>query len=598
MSGKSLDRVIYSLPENPGVYKFLSENDTLIYVGKAKNIKKRVRSYFTKQTSHNRKTKKLVSEIAQIESIVAPTEYDALLLENSLIKENQPKYNILLKDDKSFPNICIVDERFPRILSARNKPYKGEYFGPYTSVSAMKSVLDLIQKLYHLRTCKYNLSKENIEASKFKVCLEYHIGNCKGPCEGLQDELEYMEEIKLAREILKGKLSVVKDYFRNKMDENAVNLKFEQAHHYKEKLELLEKFHVKSTVVNPSLSNIDVVTVVGDDKNAFVNYMQIQNGSIILSDSRQVKKKMGEDDGDILQSMTYILREEYSSNNPLILTNHELFLIPENSSNSVPSIGDKKKLIDMSIRNALEFKKEKILLAKPKRNKTLAQLQTDLRLTEYPDHIECFDNSNLGGSNPVASMVCFKNGKPSRSNYRKFNIKTVVGPDDFASMKEVVGRRYKRVQEEGEDMPKLIVIDGGKGQLSSAVSALNELGLYGEVPVIGIAKRLEEIYFPGDSIPVHINKKSPSLNLIQHLRDEAHRFAINFHRQKRSKGTIKTELSEIEGIGPGITKKLLSTYKSIKKIKEAELTDLQETIGKSKGSIVYAYFRNKKTPDK
>lgn len=590
----SLEIARSNLPEEPGVYKFFNNKGDLIYVGKAKNLKKRVNSYFNKQSGLNLKTKRLVKEIKYIEYALTNTEYDALLLENNLIKENQPRYNILLKDDKSFPFICILKERFPRIISTRRyNPLSGEYFGPYTSVVAMKNVLRLIRKLYTIRTCSYSLTEKNISAGKFKVCLEYHIGNCLGPCESLQNEKSYMQDIQNAREILKGNTSIVRQYFKKEMDNAASEMKFERAQAYKEKLDYLEKFHSKATVVNPKLSDIDVIGIVSDEKSAWINFFQVNQGAVVITRNVEIKKKLDEDDKEILLHALEYFKLLTRSSNKLILSNQRLNLVPDGFTIIVPRIGDKKKLVDLSIRNALEFKKEKILREEPRKNRTLIQLQSDLRLKEYPDHIECFDNSNMQGSNPVASMVCFRNGKPYKKDYRKFNIKTVEGSNDFASMEEIVYRRYKRLREESESYPQLIVIDGGKGQLTSAVTALKSLDLYGEIPLIGIAKRLEEIYYPDDSYPLHISKKSPSLKLLQQLRDEAHRFAITFHRQKRSKRSLTSELYFIEGIGKQTVEELLKKFKSLKKIKEAREEELVRAVGKHKASLIIGYFKEK-----
>ncbi len=557
----------------------------MIYVGKAKSLKKRVTSYFTKQSQYNRKTEKLVSEIKKIEFTIANTEFDALLLENNFIKQYQPKYNILLKDDKTFPYLCILKERFPRVIYTRkHNPKQGEYFGPYTSVVSMKSVLELVRQLYSIRTCSLLLSQENIEQKKFKVCLEFHIGNCKGPCEGLQDEASYLEEIAQVRNILKADLSVVKNEFTRRMKEAAEALEFERAAQYKHKVELLEKFHSKSLVVNPKLTNIDVVTITSTETEAFVNYLKIKEGSIILSKNLEVKKKLDEANEDILSLVVEELRTTYRSNNPEVFTNVPLSVKSSEFENIVPQIGDKKKLIDLSLKNALYQKREKEISKeelKSKKNKVLHIMQENLRLLSYPKIIECFDNSNFQGSSPVASMVRFVDGKPEKKGYRHFNIKTVTGPDDFASMKEIVGRRYKRIMEEEGEYPNLIIVDGGKGQLSSACEALQELGLYGKIPIIGIAKRLEEIYYPEDPLPLLISKKSPALLLIQRIRDEAHRFAITFHRQKRSKSTFVTEIEEIPGIGKKTADKLLAHFKSVKKIKGASLEELTEVAGKS-----------------
>lgn len=575
---------ISSLPDSPGVYRYYNKDGTLIYVGKAKSLKKRVSSYFNKQSQYSRKTEKLVSEINTIEFTLAPTEFDALLLENNLIKQNQPKYNILLKDDKTFPYLCILKERFPRIISTRKFiPKQGEYFGPYTSVVSMKSVLELVLQLYSIRTCSLLLNEDNIASKKFKVCLEYHIGNCKGSCEGLQDEKSYLEDVAQARNILKGNLSVVENYFKEKMHEAAESLAFERAALFKHKLELLEKFQVKSMVVNPKLTDIDVVTITSSEQYAFLNYLRIKEGAIIFSKNLEVKKKLDETDGEILSMVIAEVRTQYSSTNAEVYTNLPIEVKADDFENVVPQIGDKKKLIDLSLRNALYLKKEKEIdqqALKSKKNKVLTILQQDLRLIQFPKIIECFDNSNFQGTNPVASMVRFVDGKPDKKGYRHFNIKTVIGANDFASMKEIVGRRYKRIMEEQGEYPHLIVVDGGKGQLSSACEALQELGLYGKIPIVGIAKKLEEIYYPEDPFPLHISKKSAGLLLLQRIRDEAHRFGITFHRQKRSNATFVTELEEIDGIGKKTADTLLAHFKSFKKIKEASLEELTDLVGK------------------
>lgn len=581
----NLKDILSSLPDSPGIYRYYNREGELIYVGKAKSLKKRVSSYFNKQSQYNRKTEKLVSEIVKIEFTITNSEFDALLLENNFIKQNQPKYNILLKDDKTFPYLCILKEHFPRIIYTRKYiPKQGEYFGPYTSVVSMKAVLELVRQLYSIRTCSLLLSQENIEQKKFKVCLEFHIGNCKGPCEGLQEEASYLEEIAQARNILKGDLSVVEDEFSRRMKEASTALEFEKAALYKHKLELLEKFQTKSLVVNRKLTDIDVITITSSESNAFINYLQIKEGSIIFSKNVEVKKKLDESDEDILGIVVQELRSTYRSNNPEVYTNLPLTVKSDEFENVIPQIGDKKKLVDLSLKNALYLKKEKEIdkeEQKSKKNKVLHIMQENLRLLNYPKIIECFDNSNFQGTNPVASMVRFVDGKPDKKGYRHFNIKTVTGPDDFASMKEIVGRRYKRIMEEESVYPNLIIIDGGKGQLSSACEALQELSLYGKIPIIGIAKRLEEIYYPEDSVPLLISKKSPALLLIQRIRDEAHRFAITFHRQKRSKSTFITEIESIPGIGKKTADKLLAHFKSVKKIKEADLDELIKIAGEN-----------------
>ncbi|XOV92726.1 MAG: excinuclease ABC subunit UvrC [Bacteroidota bacterium] len=581
------------LPHQPGVYKFFDSKNIIIYVGKAKDLAKRVSSYFNKTAQSNRKTFRLVNEIKSIEVVLVNSEFDALLLENSLIKEHQPRYNILLKDDKSFPSICVTNERFPRVYSTRRIiRSKGDYYGPYTSVKAMDGVLDLLRKLYKIRTCNYVLSEENIRKRKFKVCLEYHIGNCLGPCEGLQHEVGYLEDIKNAREVLKGNISVVKNNFLKRMNEAAQELKFETAQDYKNRLDLLDKFQTKSLIVNQKITDVDVVGILTMEQKIFINYMKIQHGAIRVSETVETTIKMDEPLDELLQVVLFNLRKKYDSESPEILSNHNI-LSWEGVTVTIPQIGDKKKLVDLSIKNALFYKNDKakrIESAKPYATKVLEQLQSDLRLTDLPVHIECFDNSNIQGTNPVASMVCFRNGKPSKKDYRKFNIKTVEGPNDFASMKEVVGRRYYKLKKENIALPNLIIVDGGKGQLSSAVEALKELDIYGKVPIVGIAKKLEEIYYPEDQIPLHISKKSPSLKLLQHLRDEAHRFAITFHRLKRSKSSVKSELDEIPGIGPKTKQLLLSEFKSVKRIKELGVTALSELIGLGKAKIIKDYF--------
>lgn len=585
------------LPDQPGVYRYYNTADELIYVGKAKNLKKRVSSYFNKQQGFDRKTRKMISEIQRIEFSMVNTEFDALLLENSLIKANHPRYNILMRDDKSYPYIVITKEPFPRIFPTRRVyPNSGTYFGPYASVKAMNNILDLIRKLYKIRTCKLHLSEQNVQAGKFKVCLEYHIGNCLGPCEGLQKEDSYLADIELATHILKGNLASVRHYFKDKMQEAASALKFEEAQEFKEKYDLLDLFQAKSLVVTPAIEDVDVVGLVSDEKTAFVNYIRIKNGMMVLTKSLEVKKKLEEKDEEIFPLIVVELRSTYQSTAKEILSNIEVDLEGTDLKWTVPKIGDKRKLVEIALKNALFYKKEKIALIgskEPKELKVLKILQSDLQLKEMPDHIECFDNSNIQGTNPVAAMVCFKNAKPSKSDNRHYLIRTVEGPDDFASMQEVVYRRYKRLREENKPLPKLIVIDGGKGQLSSAVEALNQLGLYGEIPVIGIAKRLEEIYFPGDQYPLHIDKKSPSLMLLQRLRDEAHRFAITHHRNLRSKKSINSALVEIPGIGDKSLQALLKEFKTISKMKEAGESRLAEIVGKSRAEKVWDWLNHK-----
>ncbi len=588
-------KLVSAIPHNAGVYQYYNESNILIYVGKAKNLRKRVASYFNKSTNHNRKTKKLVSEIVTIKYVVTNTEFDALLLESNLIKANQPKYNILLKDDKSFPYICVTHQRFPRIYSLRNiDNAKGDFYGPYISVVKMRSVLDLVNKIYTLRTCKFNLSEANIKADKYKICLEYHIGNCKGPCENLQTEEDYIKNLTQAVNILKGNIAAPKKFLEQKMKKYAADLAFEKAEEFKIKLAQLNTFYNKSIVVNPRLNSMYVIAIISTDKKAYVNFMNVKNGSIIQTKSLEVKKLLEETDEDIIMSSIPQLINNIDLSIPVnILTNVAIAHPPSPINIEVPKIGDKRKLVDMCLKNALFLKRnsEQRSITTNKNEKVLELLQYALNLKTLPTHIECFDNSNIQGAHPVASMVCFKNGKPAKKDYRKFNIKTVTGPDDFASMQEVVERRYKRLIEEGKPLPNLVLIDGGKGQLNAAVDALKTTGAYGKIAIASIAKRLEEIYLPGDSLPVHISKKSPALKLLQQLRDEAHRFAVTFHRSKRSKDQITGFLDNIEGIGEKTKMLLLKTYKSPSKIKEATANNLAKLIGKHKTSLLAEYLK-------
>lgn len=588
----ALKAVIAQLPDSPGVYKFFNSENIIIYVGKAKSLKKRVSSYFNKQSTYNRKTERLVSEIKNIEFTLAESEFDALLLENNFIKQFQPRYNILLKDDKSFPFLCILKERFPRIISTRRfDPENGEYFGPYTSVVSMNHVLDLIRQLYTIRTCSLDLSAENIEKKKFKTCLEFHLGNCLGPCENLQSEEAYNREISLARMILKGNLKAVVDSFKTEMQLAADALQFEKAEAVKNKLILLDRFQTSSLVVNKKLTDIDVITIASSETNYYLNFMLVNEGAIVFSQNVQIQKKLDETEGDVLTSVYYNLRTQHNSRNPFVFCNVPLTVLETNLEAVVPKIGDKKKLVTLSLKNALSLKILKEQEAtKPATNIALEKLQSDMRLPTLPMTIECFDNSNLQGTSPVASMVQFYNGKPNKKEYRHFNIKTVEGPNDFASMQEIVTRRYSRLLAENKPLPDLVVVDGGKGQLSSAVEALKKLELYGKLPIVGIAKNLEEIFYPEDSIPLHINKKSLSLKLIQRLRDEAHRFAITFHRLKRSKKSITSELDDIDGLGPGTREKLLKHFKSVAKIKSASEDEVVSIVGKRRTELLKAYF--------
>ncbi|HYG39910.1 MAG TPA: excinuclease ABC subunit UvrC [Cytophagales bacterium] len=585
MSLKNSSILDLKLPNEPGIYKFFNIDGILIYVGKAKNIKNRVSSYFNKGASNTRKTLKLVSEIAKIEFTIVNSEFDALLLENSLIKKHQPKYNIQLKDDKSYPYILITNEPFPKIYATRVLNHDlGTYYGPYASVKAMNNVLEFIRKLYTIRTCNLNLSDKNINEGKFKVCLEYHIGNCKGPCEGLQKLEEYDEDIAHVHHILKGNLGVVRNYFKDKMNTYANNLEFEKAHSFKEKLDLVERFQSKSLVVNPAISDLEVFTIVSDENTAYVNFLKVIQGSITQTLTREVKRKLDEPENEILLMTIIEVRELLQSTSKEVITNIPVDTTIEKFNITVPQIGDKRKLIALSLKNALYYKKEKseeIInnRSEDASSRILTKLGQDLRMNSLPMTIECFDNSNIQGTNPVSSMVCFKNGRPSKKDYRHYNIRSVEGPNDFASMYEVVYRRYKRILSEEQPLPDLIVVDGGKGQLSMAVDALKALEIYGRVPIIGIAKRLEELYFPDDSIPLHIDKKSESLRLLQRIRDEAHRFAINFHRDKRSKAGLKSQLEGVKGIGKETINKLLSTYKTIQRIKETDVEEVGKLIG-------------------
>ncbi len=577
------------VPDLPGVYRYFDEEGTVIYVGKAKNLKNRVSSYFAKSNQHDRKTKRLVSQIRNLEFTIVHTEFDALLLENTLIKKFQPKFNILLRDDKMYPFICITNEAFPKIITIRRVDKKlGTFFGPFANQKAMYAILEMFNQLYSFRTCNLNLNEKNIQDRKFKVCLEYHIGNCKGPCEGLQSEKDYIKEIDQAKNILKGNMSLPKQYFEEKMLEAASKLAFEEAQEFKEKLTYLVNFQSKSTVVNPNIKDVDVFSIVSDENAFYFNFMKVLNGFITQTQSLEVKKKLDETDEDVLTMMVWEMREKYESEAKEVITNIPLSVDLKGVENTIPQIGDKKKLLDMSLKNVLYFKKEKAdrqaseESAGDTKMRILLTLKNDLQLKTIPRHIECFDNSNIQGTNPVSAMVCFKNGLPSKKDYRHFTPKTVEGPNDFATMHEVVTRRYKRLLEEETDLPDLIIIDGGKGQLSASADALKNLGLYGKIPIIGIAKRLEEIYFPEDSVPLYIDKKSESLKLIQRLRDEAHRFGITKHRDKRSKNFIISQLESIDGIGKHTAEKLLKQFGTVSNIYKASTEELEQLLGKAK----------------
>ncbi len=583
-----------TLPDNPGVYQFYDADDVILYVGKAKNLKKRVASYFNKNHAYG-KTRVMVKKIMAIKHIVVPTESDALLLENNLIKKYRPRYNVLLKDDKSYPWICIKNERFPRIFPTRKLIKDGsEYFGPYTSMKTVRTLLDLVRNVYPLRTCNYDLSQEKIRAGKYKACLEYHLGNCKAPCVGLQEAEEYHKQVDDIREIIKGNFKSSIQYLKQQMKVLADEMKFEEAQQIKEKVVVLENYQVKSTIVNPKINNVDVFSIISDDAFAYVNFLQLSHGSIVRSHTMEIKKKLAEKDEDLLPLAIVEIRQRFDSFSKELYLPFKVTVEPHLKV-TVPQLGDKKKIVELSERNARFFRQERfkqIKIIDPDRhaNRIMGQMKIDLRLSAEPRHIECFDNSNMQGSNPVAACVVFKNGKPSKKEYRHYNIKTVEGPDDFASMEEVVFRRYKRLLEEAASLPQLIVIDGGKGQLSSALKSLDLLGLRGKIAIIGIAKRLEEIYFPEDPIPLYLDKKSESLKIVQQLRNEAHRFGITFHRNKRSKAAINSELEQIEGIGEKTAQELLKNFKSVKRIKEASVEDLTKVVGLSKAKKIYETF--------
>ncbi len=587
------------LPNKPGIYQYLDQTNTIIYIGKAKNLRKRVSSYFTKNHDH-RKTALLVRNIADIKHMVVESEQDALLLENNLIKKYQPRYNIRLKDDKSYPWICIKNEAFPRVFKTRDLVRDGsKYFGPYTSVYTVRTLLELFKSEYKLRTCNYNLSPENIASGKYKVCLEYHIGNCKGPCEGYVSVEEYEQGIADIADILKGNISGVIKHLEGMMADMAENLNFEEAAGIKEKYDSLKRYQSRSTVVSPVITDVDVYSIEEDENFAFINYLKIIKGAIIQTFTLEIKKGLDENTEELLLAGIIEIRQKIFSNAREILVPFKLENVIENVTFRVPQRGEKKQLLDLSKRNAKYFRLEKdkqAVLKNPqvRTDRILNTIKKDLQLKELPERIECFDNSNLQGTNPVAACVVFKNAKPAKKEYRHFNIKTVEGPNDFASMEEVVFRRYKRLKEENKPLPNLIVVDGGKGQLSATMKAMDKLELRGKITVIGIAKRLEEIYFPGDSVPLYIDKNSETLKVIQHLRDEAHRFGITFHRDKRSKSFIKSELGNINGIGEKTTEKLLKDFKSVKQIKLQKLDALETSIGKAKARVVYDYFQKEK----
>jgi excinuclease ABC subunit C len=592
-----LELQVKTLPNEPGVYQYFDKNETIIYIGKAKNLKKRVSSYFSK-THDNGKTKVLVTKIVSIKHIVVETETDALLLENNLIKKHKPRYNILLKDDKTYPWICIKKERFPRIFMTRRVIKDGsEYFGPYTSIRTVRVLLDLIKELYPLRTCTYDLSHQNVNEGKYKVCLEYHLKNCKGPCEGLETEQNYNNAIVEIRNIIKGNFKDSLEKFQDMMLVLAEKMEFEEAQKIKEKLNLLGNYQSKSTIINPSINNVDVFSIISDETHGYANFLKIANGSIIQSHTTEIKKKLAETDTELLELFIVEIRQRFNSISPEIYVPFKVDL-GEIVKVTIPKLGDKKRIVELSERNAKYYRQEQFKqtqIVDPERHvkRIMGQMKKDLRLHVEPRHIECFDNSNIQGTHPVAACVVFRDGKPSKKEYRHYNIKTVVGPDDFGSMEEVVYRRYKRLLEEELPLPQLIIVDGGKGQLSSGLKALEDLGLRGKIAIIGIAKRLEEIYYPEDPIPLYLDKKSETLKITQYLRNEAHRFGITFHRNKRSKTAIKSELEQIPNVGAQTITTLLRKFKSAKRVKEASLEDLKAEIGHSRAMKVHSFYHKK-----
>lgn len=594
MTEAELKKVLPGIPTQPGIYKYYDADKKLLYVGKAKHLRKRVSSYFTK-TLQSYKTQELVRRIRSIEFTVVNSEQDAFFLENSLIKQFQPVFNIDLKDDKSYPFIVIKNEAFPRVFLTRRKIVDGStYLGPFTSVAKVRDLIDFIRQHIPIRNCKLNLAEAQVKKGKYKVCLEYHLGNCKGPCEGLQTEADYRENLEQVKNILKGNLSPVIRHLKEEMKQFAADLNFEKAEINRKKIEHLENYRATSTVVNPKLGDADVISLVIHEEKAFLNYMMVQNGSIIQTENLQLESRLGENEKEILEFAVSYIRNRFESISPELIVPVEIELLDEQLKITVPKAGEKKKLLDLSQKNAAiffeEYKRKKALQLTDNKNENnlriIELLQKDLHLPQLPLHIECFDNSNFQGSYPVSAMVCFKNGEPSKKDYRKFNIKTVQGINDFASMKEVVMRRYKRLTEEGTSLPQLVIIDGGKGQLSSAMESIRELHLENKMTVVGLAKNVEEIFFTGDQQSLKLGYNSESLRLIRSIRDEVHRFGITFHREKRSKGTFKTELDSIKGVGEATVELLLKEFKSVKNIRAAAFEDLVQVIGKSKALVV------------
>lgn len=598
MTSSKIEIQLQTLPDTAGVYQFFDAKDTILYIGKAKNLKKRVRSYFNKEHEYG-KTNVLVKKIRAIKHIVVASETDALLLENNLIKKYQPRYNVLLKDDKSYPWICIKKERFPRVFSTRRVIKDGsEYFGPYTSIKTVYTLLDLIKGLFSLRTCNYDLAEDKIANQKFKVCLEFHLGNCKGACEGKEFEADYLQNLASVREILKGNFKNSLSVFKNQMKALSADLKFEEAQILKEKISILENYQSKSTIVNPKISDVEVYSIVSDEHYAYVNFLQVSHGAIIRAHTMELKKKLDEPDPELLSLAITEIRHRFKLQSDEIYVPFKVEL-STNLKVTIPKLGDKKHLLDLSLRNAKYQRLEQLKQVKitdPDRHtkRIMTQMKSDLRLDKAPTHIECFDNSNIQGTHPVAACVVFKNGKPSKKEYRHFNIKTVEGPDDFASMSEVVYRRYNRLLDEDQPLPQLIIIDGGKGQLSTALKSLDELGLRDKIAIIGIAKRLEELFYPNDPIPLYLDKKSETLKIIQQLRNEAHRFGIEHHRNRRSKSALKSELESIPGIGDKTRIQLLQAFKSAQRVSFAKLDELEHIVGKSKAQKIYNFYNNKK----
>jgi excinuclease ABC subunit C len=601
MTTEDYKRIAETIPKDPGVYRFIGEDDTILYVGKAKNLKNRVSSYFGERRDRLVRTRIMVKTARRLEFTIVESETDALLLETALIKEYRPRYNVIMKDDKSYSYICIKKEPFPRVFFTRKVFRDGStYFGPYTSKQRTQVIWELLRQLFPLRTCQLNLSPEHIAAGKYKVCLEYHIKNCHGPCEGFETEESYNAKIEQIKNILKGNFGAVIQHFSGEMARYAERMEFEKAQDIKDKLSVFEDYQAKSTIVSHTIKDVDVFSIASDEKEAYINYLRVVNGAVIHTHTQEVQINLEEEEADILAYAIPLIRERFNSTAPELIVPYELTLADQNLQVVVPKIGDKRKLLELSLKNVQYYRAQKRRdeTTKTKRQspaeRILRTLQADLQMKEIPMHIECFDNSNIQGTNPVSSCVVFKNAKPSKADYRHFKVKTVVGPDDFATMKEVVQRRYRRLLDENQPLPQLVIIDGGKGQLGAAMESITELGLAGKMTVVGIAKRLEEIFFPGDPLPLYINKKSESLVLIQQARNEAHRFAITFHRDQRSKNFIDTELVHIEGIGEKTAQKLLSHFGSVKSIREATITMLAEQIGQAKAKVVHGYFAERK----